>query len=244
MTPSKNWIWEAEHEQALNFIDTSTGSKTLITTRIRGLGGAAQVDLGMPSEEDSVQLLLSSAGLGHLSPPPPEAVEVVKICGRLPLAVDLAGKMLRDFGIDNEQDWVEIPKLLREEMHADGDDDGSSVEYRVIAASLAAIPTRDRANAKRVFSVFALVAEDTYVPMSAFSILLAAVTGESTLVPEMQIRKWVQILISRSIVLGTWERPQLHDSESHSRKPCRLSSTCSILPTLTVRDVLVGISCS
>ena len=29
--------------------------------------------------------------------------------------------------------------------------------------------------------------------------------------PELQLRKWLQLLINRSIVLGTWERPQLHD---------------------------------
>ena len=57
----------------------------------------------------------------------------------------------------------------------------------IVAASLAAIPLRDRADAKRVFSVFALVAEDTHVPLSAFRILLSAVTGESELVPELLV---------------------------------------------------------
>ena len=79
----------------------------------------------------------------------------------------------------------------------------------VISASLGAIPVRDRASARKVFSTFALVAEDTFVPLSAFRILLSAVTGEAELVPELQIRKWMQILINRSIVIGTWERPQL-----------------------------------
>ena len=87
--------WEPQHELALNFIDTSTASKVLITTRIKGLGGASQLELGLPSEEDSVKLLLSSAGLADLSPAPAEAAEVVHVCGRLPLAVDLAGKMIR-----------------------------------------------------------------------------------------------------------------------------------------------------
>ena len=91
---------EESHEKEMNFIDTSTASKVLITTRIRGLGGASQVDLAVPCEADSVQMLLSSAGLGHLDPAPAEAAEVVQICGRLPLAVDLAGKMLRDLGVD------------------------------------------------------------------------------------------------------------------------------------------------
>ena len=82
-----------------------------------------------------------------------------------------------------------------------------------VGAGLEAIPLRDRASVKQVFSVFALVAEDTHVPMSAFRILLSAVTGDTELVPEIQLRKWMQILLNRSVVLGTWEKPQLHDSK-------------------------------
>eukprot|EP01048_Picozoa_sp_COSAG05_P011210 COSAG05_NODE_1042_length_6066_cov_2.922742_2_plen_1109_part_00 len=202
-------VWDEEYCSALDLIDTSTASKTLVTTRIRGLGGAAQVELGMPSQDDAVKLLLASAGLEHLSPPPAEAAEVVQTCGCLPLAVDLAGKMLRDFGVSGA-DWTGIPALLRQEMRA-GDGDDSTVEYRVISASLSTIPPRDRANAKQVLSTFALIAEDTYVPISAFRILFSVVSGEEELVPEMQLRKWLQLLINRSLVLGSWERPSLHD---------------------------------
>jgi hypothetical protein len=205
-------LWEEEHSVALDFIDTATASKTLVTTRIRGLGGVAQVELGVPSEEESIQLLLASAGLAHLSSVPPEAAEVVSICGQLPLAVDLAGKLILDLGVSGS-DWEGIPKLLRQEMKAGADGDETTVEYRVIAASLSAIPKRDRENALKVFSTFALVAEDTFVPLSAFRILLSAVTGEAELVPELQLRKWMQTLLNRSIVLGTWEKPQLHDSK-------------------------------
>jgi hypothetical protein len=200
-------VWEESHEAELNFIDTATVSKSLITTRIRGLGGGAEVQLGVPSEEESVKMLLSSAGLAELNPVPSEAAAVVAICGRLPLAVDLAGKMLRDFGVStSDQSWAGIPDLLQEEMRSSGDGDETTVEYRVIAASLAAIPMRDRANARNVFKVFALVAEDTHVPIEVFRILLSAVTGEPELVPQLQLRKWLQILLNRSIVLGSWER--------------------------------------
>ena len=201
--------WEPAHESALNFIDTSTLSKVLITTRIRGLGGASQLELGVPSEEESVQLLLSSAGLAHLSSAPTEAAEIVQLVGRLPLAVDLCGRMLKDFGVSGS-DWVGIPQLLQEELRS-GDRDETTVEYRVLAASLSSIPLRDRESAKKVFQVFALVAEDTHIPMGAFRILLSAVTGETELVPEMTLRRWIQVLVNRSIVLGSWEKPSLHD---------------------------------
>ena len=51
------------------------------------------------------------------------------------------------------EDWVGIPALLREEMRA-GNNDESAVEYRVISASLATIPARDRTKAKKVLSVY------------------------------------------------------------------------------------------
>eukprot|EP01043_Picozoa_sp_COSAG02_P047011 COSAG02_NODE_4462_length_5335_cov_42.590718_2_plen_495_part_00 len=206
--------WEEEHEKALNYVDTTTASKVLITTRIRGLGGASQLELGLPSEDESVKMLLSSAGLAHLDPVPPEASEVVQIAGRLPLAVDLAGSMLRDFGVSGK-DWTGIPDILRQEMRAGGSDsenaDETTVEYRVLAASLSSIPIRDRDACNKCFRVFALVAEDTFVPISAFRILLSAVTAQQELVPDLQVRRWLQVLINRSVVLGSWERPSLHD---------------------------------
>ena len=63
-------------------MDLGAASKTLITTRIRGLGGGACVELGVPSEAAAVELLLSSAGFVDLDPAPPEALEMVQICSR------------------------------------------------------------------------------------------------------------------------------------------------------------------
>lgn len=55
-----------------------------------------------------------------------------------------------------------------------------------------------------------MVAEDTHVPTSAFRIMFNAVSN-GVRATEMHIRKWLQSLINRSLVLGSWERPQLHD---------------------------------
>ena len=49
------------------------------------LGGAEIVDVGLPTEDEAVQMLLSMAGLPPETPPPPEALEVVKFCDCLPL---------------------------------------------------------------------------------------------------------------------------------------------------------------
>ena len=200
--------WEEAHQQELNLVDTSTSSKTLITTRIRSLGGASHVELGLPSEEQAIKLLLASAELST-STPPAEAVEVVAICGRLPLAIDVAGKLLRDLCV-NEGDWAGVPPLLKQELRCSADEK-NSIEYRVISVSLQTIPLRDREGAQAVFRAFALVPEDTVVPIKVFALLLSVITGQNELVPELQLRKWLQVLVNRSIVLGTWERPQLHD---------------------------------
>lgn len=197
-------VWAEEHSSALECVDPATASKTLVTTRIRNLGGAAQVELSMPSQEESIKLLLASAGLSNLSQVPAQAPEVVQLCGRLPLAIDMCGKMLRDLGVTGS-DWSGIPKLLQQELHSTGGDE-TTVEYRVIAASLNAIPARDRDDAKQVLSVFALVAEDCHVPLRAFQILLSAVMGQTELVPDIQVRRWLQVLVNRSVVLGSWER--------------------------------------
>ena len=58
-----------------------------------------------------------------------------------------------------------MPRLLRQELRASSGDGETSVEYRVISASLGAIPARDREACKQVFSVFALCGEDVHVPL-------------------------------------------------------------------------------
>jgi hypothetical protein len=68
---------------------------------------------------------------------------------------------------------------------------------------------QDRSAAQTIFSVFAVVAEDTHVPPAALLLMFNALAGES--VAGLQLRKWMQMLINRSLVLGSWERPQLHD---------------------------------
>ena len=147
-------------------IDRSAKSKTLVTTRIRGLLSAAeQVEVGLPSEADAVKLLLASAGLTSSdSAPPKEAYEIVKLCGSLPLAIAVAGKFLADL-VDGHSvgEWTGLPELLRTEMSRGSEADGeTSLEYRVIGASLRAVPEQDKEAVTAIFTVFSVVAEDEY----------------------------------------------------------------------------------
>ncbi|GAA3883024.1 BTAD domain-containing putative transcriptional regulator [Streptomyces lacrimifluminis] len=72
------------------------GSAVLITGRRRlvALEGAAHLDLGVPSEAEALDLLARVAGPTRPSLEPDRAAEIVALCGRLPLAVRVAGARL------------------------------------------------------------------------------------------------------------------------------------------------------
>ncbi|MDX3453153.1 BTAD domain-containing putative transcriptional regulator [Streptomyces sp. ME02-8801-2C] len=72
------------------------GSAVLITGRRRlvALEGAAHLDLGVPSEPEALDLLARVAGPTRPALEPDRAAEIVALCGRLPLAVRIAGVRL------------------------------------------------------------------------------------------------------------------------------------------------------
>ncbi|WP_234432097.1 AfsR/SARP family transcriptional regulator [Streptomyces sp. NRRL S-378] len=72
------------------------GSAVLITARRRlvALEGAAHLDLGVPSEAEALDLLARVAGPTRPALDPDRAAEIVALCGRLPLAVRIAGARL------------------------------------------------------------------------------------------------------------------------------------------------------
>ena len=110
-------VWDRDHFDNFNFIDDTTRSKVLISSRIRGcLGGGGIVDISLPSDLDSLQMLFNEAG-SDLNPEhaPAEALEVVKFCGNLPLAVGMAGKLLKDLSLD-DSDWSGVLAMLRSEV--------------------------------------------------------------------------------------------------------------------------------
>ena len=90
-------VWVDSHATPLNFIDpSSTTSAVMVTTRIRSLlGGASEVQCEVMSEAAALELLLRTGGCEDLLEAPPRAaIEAVKACGRLPLALGIAGGMI------------------------------------------------------------------------------------------------------------------------------------------------------
>jgi hypothetical protein len=95
-------LWEPQHIASFALIDERTKSKVLISSRVRGtLDECEVVDIGLPTEENAIQIVMAAAGMAGLAPP--EASEVVRLCKLLPLTLGIAGRMVKD--LDLQQDW-------------------------------------------------------------------------------------------------------------------------------------------
>ncbi|WP_405993694.1 AfsR/SARP family transcriptional regulator [Streptomyces sp. NBC_00986] len=72
------------------------GCAVLVTSRRRlvALEGSAHLDLAVPGQAEALELLRRVAGADRTSAEPERAAEIVSLCGRLPLAVRIAGARL------------------------------------------------------------------------------------------------------------------------------------------------------
>ena len=114
--------WESEHSSTLVFLDDTTNSKVLISSRVRHvLEGGEIIDVNHPTVEDGVAMLLGAAEvkLAVGEAPPAEAEKVVEMCNGLPLAIGIAGRLIREL-CDDSNDWDGVVKLLQEEFGAAG----------------------------------------------------------------------------------------------------------------------------
>jgi hypothetical protein len=94
-------IWVAEHAVPLNFVHPSAPtSAVVVTTRIKSLlNNAAEVQCALLSKEASLEMLLRTGGREDLlDAPPPAALEAIELCGRLPLALGIAGGIVAALG--------------------------------------------------------------------------------------------------------------------------------------------------
>ena len=203
-------LWEEEHQTPLNFVDASCGSRVLISTRIRHLlSDAFSVEIGRPSVEDSISILMGAAELSDTGDAPAEAHEIIQLCGRLPLALVMAGKLILELEVGSK--WDGITSILRDELR--GDEQAASREQAVIRASLAGLKgsDRDTTGARQLFKLFGLVPEDTSCPLECLQMMYDAVYETTKATSVLHIRKWLKMLIDRSLVLGTVDRASLHD---------------------------------
>ena len=202
--------WEESHRRQLNFVDASCGGRVLISTRIRQVlqSAAFEFEIGKPSMHDSISMLMRAAGISASSTraPPAGAHEIAQLCGCLPLALNIAGKLVRDLGFEQSDNWEGVQRILREELR-----EHMTAEQGVIWASLAGLKGSSIhvTGARKLFKLFGLVPEDTWCPLEFLQMMYDAVykTNKSTSI--YNIRRWLQMLIDRSLVLGTVDRASL-----------------------------------
>ena len=100
--------WSMEPVSRLgNCLDPQTGSHLVVTTRIQALiaNDAVEVPLGLLEPEAAARLLLTVAGSNDVLPPySAQVLKAVEACGRLPLALGVAGGMLHDSFFGNAND--------------------------------------------------------------------------------------------------------------------------------------------
>jgi hypothetical protein len=95
--------WDVEHCKYLNVVDPTTGSKILVSSRISGLlSGSTEVKLSIMTVSESIEMLSHAAGLDSVELSA-SLVEVTKICGRLPLCLNIAATMITDCG----EHWID-----------------------------------------------------------------------------------------------------------------------------------------
>ena len=108
-----------------------------------------------------------------------------------------------------KHDWSDMIGVLKEELresHSDGAQEG------MIRASLRGLKgsATEQANVRSLLLLFGLVPEDTHCPLEVLLLMFNAINpaSKATL---MHVRKWLRILIGRSLLLGTIDRPSVHD---------------------------------
>lgn len=86
----------ASSEQVTPLLPGTAGCAAIITSRraLLAVRQARQVHLDVLAERDAVELLAVTAGVARVEAEPEAAADVVRRCGRLPLAVRLAGARL------------------------------------------------------------------------------------------------------------------------------------------------------
>jgi DNA-binding SARP family transcriptional activator len=87
----------ASEAQIRPLIPASAGCVVLVTSRrrLRALDEACQLSLDVLPRADALELFLAVAGPGQVPPDNPTLVEIVELCGQLPLAVRIAAALLR-----------------------------------------------------------------------------------------------------------------------------------------------------
>ena len=182
----------------------------------RGHHGPEVHNLRPPSEGDAAAMLLKTAQieLPDGAAVPEEATSMVSMATCLPLVVSIAGRLLYSAGVTLDQGWDGMVGLLETELRGAAGD-LHEIENSCIKVSLASLSRRVLPQAQIVFFALGLLPEDTSCTLEILEILFEAEQqcrgGEASRPRRADLRRWLKMLIDRSLVLGSVDQPQLHD---------------------------------
>jgi hypothetical protein len=146
--------WSSDVLSYFALIDDSTHSRVLISSRVAStLEKCEVVDIGIPTEQDAIQMITAAAGMAPEVAAPEEAREVARLCKHLPLTLGIAGRLVKALELQGE--WAEVVALMKMELAVDGE--ARSAEDHVISTSLREIKGRDADSARALFNAFRLV---------------------------------------------------------------------------------------
>lgn len=100
-------------------------------------------------------------------------MRAVELCGRLPLALSIAGGIVAELGTTWQSQLI---PLLQDELGGEA----QSVEERVVTASLRVVPSALRTGVEELFTVFAIFAEDAVVPDTAIHAITPLIRGSAS----------------------------------------------------------------
>ena len=201
-------LWDAKYEKPLNIIDGDNASRLLVTTRIRSLlKNSSEVDVGLLSAANAYSLLVSSADMAEedLDKESDEyqiAVEIVELCGRLPLALAIAGGTVSDSSMGFSQDILDVMK----ESPDLEDEEGLSLENRVITSSLTMIKGKNKTLAEKSFYFFAVFPEDVPIPAAFFDKMVPLLNEDDKASEQMarvKMRAAITTLLKYNLLKGS-----------------------------------------
>lgn len=140
----------ADERQVRPLLPGGHTSAVLVTSRERlsALDGAAHLDLRVLADDEAVQLLDRVVGGDRVAAEPEAAREIVRLCGRLPLAVRIAGARLaarQRWQLSRLADRLQVQRRVLQELSI-GD-----LEVRgSLALSYDGLPERERMALRRL----------------------------------------------------------------------------------------------
>jgi WD40 repeat protein len=157
-------VWDANHIRWFNVLGNR--GRLVFTTRDRGIVeklGAIEHEVGEFSPSDALALLKKASDCDTL---PETAKEIVEVCGRLPLALALAGGMIRG----DASAWETVYKGL---VDADWDRIRANFPeypYASVFAAIEASVVALEGDKERYFDL-AIFPEDTLIPEKVLTVL-------------------------------------------------------------------------